>query len=1075
MSHRGKRQARSFDLQSKVARTGGATGFSLLDNDDDDDEPNKEERSAGLYGHHGGGTVASSIHRTRLFQTTPTTTRTPASRHSQDSRRSRFSRASTLPAMTNQAAAVHIVCAVSENLARETCVASLDAGAPTALQVTKQGNGQTYAETLAYLEVLKPDEILLNEGRRNSPLARKVLELFGTGRVDTANEGGEEEEEEEDRFDGGLANQTVVKFISRSCFDQTRGAELLRKIARDYDAHVAEEYILLSASHAVLNYTQTCLGANFCRNSLVLHIHAGGNHRMSMDRSTLLQLELLVNSKTGKAKHSLIATVDCTKTTVGSRLLRTNLMAPPTRPETINTRLELVEMFLGDADFFYTVLEHLAALPDVDKMLSNIALVPSKQRNKKGSTGALVNQRIASRGISALVCIKSTLTALPSLAGALQLHLQSLERHHPPDQDDASVHTNRSSLWIGLGGGASVSGNSPVQRFHLLRAILFTVTQPALAQILASVSDIFTETTTFSRNANAMRHQECFALKCEETDLMSVIRKAFLSNVDDIYKKADEYAELYGIHVQVRHSATRGYFLAVPAQVGAELPQVFLQPTKSRRFITCTTEEISSLNSRAQDNMHDLLLMTHDRIQLVLQVARENYDAVAALCDAVAILDMCHSFADNVTLSRQTWCRPVVTPYDDTTGSSGAFMVRGGRFSIDVSNVGLSTDDRPAEYIPNDTYAAENKPFTMITGINGSGKSTYLNQIAIIVILAQCGSYVPAEQASIPIRDQLYCRIGNADDQEHNISTFMLEMKETAFICNNATERSLVLVDELGRATSNEDGVAIAWALGEYLLKKRAMTFFVTHYPQLARLSDIYPHRVQNVHMAATVERAPQGGEIHYTHKLQAGACQVSTDYGVELAAACGWPADVFQDASSVLKDVEEQLPDDPLCDDHNGRDPSVANRALRVLGEVHQNLQRLVSGEEMLSLPGIREKMHALQEGILQDGGEGGREALLDSIDRLLFREELHPRRELSQSQKTTTLTPQAQAHSENNHRAFDPEVASTSKHPVMMHDKGRDASTDGTNSSLSSSDSSSDDSSSCSSNSESSDESSK
>jgi DNA mismatch repair protein MSH4 len=170
-----------------------------------------------------------------------------------------------------------------------------------------------------------------------------------------------------------------------------------------------------------------------------------------------------------------------------------------------------------------------------------------------------------------------------------------------------------------------------------------------LATVQEAVSNIFTETTTFTRNANAMRHQECFAFKCEENGMMSVLRKAFLANVDDIYKKADEYAEVYGITVNVRYTTSRGFFLCVPADIAPELPQVFLQPAKSGRFISCTTEEVSSLNSRAQDNVHDLLLMTHDRIHEVIDIARTHYDAIATLCDSVALLDMCHSFADNVT------------------------------------------------------------------------------------------------------------------------------------------------------------------------------------------------------------------------------------------------------------------------------------------------------------------------------------------------------------------------------------------------------------------------------------------
>jgi len=365
-------------------------------------------------------------------------------------------------------------------------------------------------------------------------------------------------------------------------------------------------------------------------------------------------------------------------------------------------------------------------------MLSNIALVPRKSTREDEGAANKVNQRIASKGISALVCIKSTLAALPALAGALQSQLDAMDpragNHTIQGNDDATIMTDRTSLLVGLGGNHP---SIPIQRNHLLRAILFAMNQPVLTEVLNAVSDIFTETTAFSRNANAMRHQECFALKCEEDGMMSILRKAFLANVDDIYKKADEYAEVYGLQVIVKYTASRGYFVAVPSDVGPDLPSIFLQPAVNGRYINCTTEEITSLNTRAQDNVHDLLLMTHDKIQEVLDVGRAQYDALAALCDAVALLDMCHSFADAVTLDSSPWCRPVVsewalhgenTPIADgsvSVDSGCAMMIRNGRYGIDASNSGLKTVDGPEGFIPNDTYAANDKNFTLITGING--------------------------------------------------------------------------------------------------------------------------------------------------------------------------------------------------------------------------------------------------------------------------------------------------------------------------------------------------------------------
>jgi DNA mismatch repair protein MSH4 len=256
-----------------------------------------------------------------------------------------------------------------------------------------------------------------------------------------------------------------------------------------------------------------------------------------------------------------------------------------------------------------------------------------------------------------------------------------------------------------------------------------------------------------------MRHQECFALKSTDNGMMEILRKAFIANVDDIYKKADEYAEIHGIHVSVKYSTSRGYYLSVSANVASTLPNAFIQPAKCGNYIHCTTEEVLSLNIRAQDNVQDLLLMTHERIHEVLAVARSKYDALASLSDAVALLDLCHSFADTVTLSKLPWSRPILRKdvaesidSDSSAASGGAgIMIRNGRYCIDVTESYLASADGPDTIIPNDTYASGAKHLTVISGINGSGKSTYLKQIAIIVLLAHCGSYVPAEQASIPV------------------------------------------------------------------------------------------------------------------------------------------------------------------------------------------------------------------------------------------------------------------------------------------------------------------------------------
>ncbi len=569
----------------------------------------------------------------------------------------------------------HVVCAISENLARETCVASLDASRPTFLRITKQGNGQTYAETLTLLRMLDPDEVLLNEGRKNSQLATKIMQMFGEesmtdgmqalvvnntkSRPRANNRRSNAAHKRRNNAHGADDNMTashlsssecetntVVKFVPRSYFDQTKGAELLRKLAREDTFTLVEEYILLSSSYAVLQYAQLCLGASFTRRSLAMDINVGGNHRMNIDRTTMANLELLVNAKTGRTANSLVGTIDCTKTSVGGRLLRTNLMAPPTRLDTIQARLDLVDSLLEDEEFFYVVMEHLEDLPDVDKMLSYVALAPKKRWNGNGN-GALfgiterqtVTARMASKGISALVCIKSTLSVIPSFAHCLEVQLKELDEREnrrgqgadtnirrerrsgsdgqddesttvvesetsPNESEDANSFGNSedngacmtqdSSLQIGLGTASSNNPSFPSKqtRHQLLRAVLLAMKQPALSRVLSAVTDIFTESTSYSKNSHAMRHQECFALKPNTDGMMDVLRKAFLANVDDIYRLADEYSETYDINVQVKETASRGYYLSVSADLVNNLPQIFIQPVKSGRFIHCTTEEV---------------------------------------------------------------------------------------------------------------------------------------------------------------------------------------------------------------------------------------------------------------------------------------------------------------------------------------------------------------------------------------------------------------------------------------------------------------------------------------------------
>lgn len=210
------------------------------------------------------------------------------------------------------------------------------------------------------------------------------------------------------------------------------------------------------------------------------------------------------------------------------------------------------------------------------------------------------------------------------------------------------------------------------------------------------------------------------------------------------------------------------------------------------------------------------------------------------------------------------------------------------------------TSDEP--FVPNDTQLAPDASIHILTGPNMAGKSTYLRQTALIVLMAQIGSFVPAEVAHIGIVDRIFTRIGASDEIHRGQSTFMVEMVETANILNHATQRSLLVLDEIGRGTSTYDGLAIAWSVVEYIHNHpslQAKTLFATHYHELTDLSERLPH-VINYHVAVD----DRGEQVVFLHRILPGKADRS--YGVHVGEMAGLPKQVVHRAKEILDDLEK-------------------------------------------------------------------------------------------------------------------------------------------------------------------------
>ena len=299
-------------------------------------------------------------------------------------------------------------------------------------------------------------------------------------------------------------------------------------------------------------------------------------------------------------------------------------------------------------------------------------------------------------------------------------------------------------------------------------------------------------------------------------------------------------------------------------------------------MIECQTLDLMKWNQKIIDSHHEVLQLSDRSIQDLIENIRAEIGPLFKISDAIALLDVITSFAQSV--STQEYCRPELT---------NTLAIKSGRHPIREK---IHTE----KYVPNDAYATRQSRFQIITGCNMSGKSTYIRSIALMAVMAQIGCFVPAFYASFPIFHQLFARISMDDSIEANVSTFAAEMRETAFILRNIDDRSLVIVDELGRGTSTQDGLTIAIAIAEALVASGAFVWFATHFRDLAT---ILAERsgVVNFHLAVDMSQADQ---MRMLYKVAGGAVQ-EEHYGLALAKVVNLPPDVLRIAEQVSKKLK--------------------------------------------------------------------------------------------------------------------------------------------------------------------------
>ena len=367
---------------------------------------------------------------------------------------------------------------------------------------------------------------------------------------------------------------------------------------------------------------------------------------------------------------------------------------------------------------------------------------------------------------------------------------------------------------------------------------------------------------------------------------LDALREASREGKDWISQLQEREIAATGIKsLKVRYNSVFGYFIEVTKSNLANVPAHYTRKQTTvggERFITPELKEMEAkilgADERARQREYQLFQKLRDE-------TLDDLRAVQQTADAIAIIDVICALAETARLFR--YCRPMLT-------ETVRLMIKDGRHPV------LDQNLVEEKFVPNDTsLEGEMVRLAIITGPNMAGKSTYIRQVALIVLMAQIGSFVPAESAEIGLVDRIFTRVGANDDLARGQSTFMVEMNETSNIVNNATERSLVILDEIGRGTSTFDGLSIAWSVAEFLHDKiKARTLFATHYHELTKLA-AERSGVCNFNVAVR----EWNDQIIFLRKIVPGGADKS--YGIQVARLAGLPKEILDRAKDILSHLE--------------------------------------------------------------------------------------------------------------------------------------------------------------------------
>jgi len=424
-----------------------------------------------------------------------------------------------------------------------------------------------------------------------------------------------------------------------------------------------------------------------------------------------------------------------------------------------------------------------------------------------------------------------------------------------------------------------------------------------------------------------------------ELDSLHELMKSGRSALRDMEIKEREATGIPSL--KVKFNRVFGYTIEISSAHSSKVPAHYVRRQTLANAERYVTEELKAYEEKVLHAEERVLSLEFELFSELKERVLEQARLIKLNAQLLAELDVLTSFAQTAIQRRYT--RPNFIP--------DAFLVKNGRHPV-VESMQIHNT-----FVPNDTwFAREKTQLKLITGPNMSGKSTYLRQVALIALLAQVGSFVPADEVHLPVFDRIFTRVGASDNLVKGQSTFMVEMQESAYILHHATEKSLIILDEVGRGTSTYDGLSIAWSILEYLHDKvRGFTLFATHYHELIDLAEKLEF-AENTHV--DVEETPKG--VLFLHKIMPGG--IDQSYGIEVAKLAGLPAQVVDRADEILHKLETEKELERKRVPENQLDLFARTHASKEAGKItHPALERL-KGLDINSLTPL-EALNALNE----------------------------------------------------------------------------------------------------------------